>query len=98
MHRQGPPGWFEPCGLSRLVDLQRFDGQFELLEARAELLGRGGEARPLQPGELSAQLLDQGASALTHSDGAALPMTALRMAAAGLVQTKGFGLSLCSAM
>ncbi|GJD66490.1 hypothetical protein MPEAHAMD_6688 [Methylobacterium frigidaeris] len=38
------------------------------------------------------------ASALTHSDGAALPLTASRMAAAGLVQTKGFGLSLCSAM
>ncbi len=38
------------------------------------------------------------ASALTQTDGAALPLTASRMAAAGLVQMKGFGLSLCSAM
>lgn len=72
MGRQVPPGGLEPCTLPRLdddrragqalglVDLQRLDGQFELFEARAELLGRGAEPRPLQPGELAAQLLDQG--------------------------------------
>ena len=37
-------------------------------------------------------------SAVTHSDGAALSLTASRMAVAGFVQTKGLGLSLCSAM
>ncbi|WP_425350101.1 RHS repeat-associated core domain-containing protein [Methylobacterium tarhaniae] len=42
--------------------------------------------------------INGGSSALIHSDGAALPLTALRMAAAGLVQTKGFGFSLCLAM
>ncbi len=73
MRRQVPPGGLEPSGLPclgddrragqalGLVDLQRLDGQFELLEARAELLGRGAEPRPLHPGELAAQLLDQGA-------------------------------------
>ncbi len=58
--RQVPPGGLEPWGLPRLgddrragqalglVDLQCLDGQFELLEARAELLGRGAEPCPLQ--------------------------------------------------
>ncbi len=73
VRRQVPPSRSGSGGLPRLgddrragqalglVDLQRLDGQFELLEARAELLGRGAEARPLQPGELAAQLLDEGA-------------------------------------
>src|SRR5215204_1265705 len=38
------------------------------------------------------------ASALTHSAGSALRLTLLRMALADLVQVKGRGSSLCSAM
>ena len=37
-------------------------------------------------------------SAVTQTDGAALLLTASRIAAAGLVQRNGFGLSLCWAM
>src|SRR5829696_884509 len=37
-------------------------------------------------------------SALTHSEGAGFRRTLARMALAGLVQTKGRGLLLCSAM
>ena len=69
---QGPPGRPEACSLHHLghdrrgpqalgrVGLQRLDGQFELLDPLAELLGGGAEPRPLQPGEFEAQLLDQG--------------------------------------
>ena len=42
-----------------LVDLQRLDGEFELLDARLQLLGRDAELRPLEPGEFAAQLLDE---------------------------------------
>jgi hypothetical protein len=42
-----------------LVDLQGLDGEFELLDAGLQLLGRDAELRPLQPGEFAAELLDQ---------------------------------------
>ena len=84
---QAPPGRPDARGLHRLgesrrgrqvlgrVDLQCLDGQFELLDARPELLGGGAEPCPLQPGEFAAQLLDQRAgmdSLARHADDQAL--------------------------
>nr|WP_244625734.1 hypothetical protein [Methylobacterium mesophilicum] len=43
-----------------LVNLQSFDGEFELLDAGLQLLGRDAELRPLQPCKFAAELLDRG--------------------------------------
>jgi hypothetical protein len=81
--RQGPPGRLRPRDLDRLghnrsrgqalgfVDLQRLDGEFELLDPAAQLLGRGTELGPLEAGKFEAQLLDQGVGLhgiLSHAD------------------------------
>jgi hypothetical protein len=46
------------CGMIPLC-LQLFERQFELLDLATQLLGRGAELHPPQPGDLAAQRVDE---------------------------------------
>ena len=69
---------------------RNFSRQVPFIEALERIPGRIAVFVPRQPREHS--------SALTHSEGAGKRWSLPRMASADLVQTKGVGSSLCSAM